>query len=416
MLFATNIATRLVEEFAVFAKVPEEAFAMLRVYRSANDLPKVGGAMRVTAIVGTRPQLIKLAALRPYLSTPIELTVVDTGQHHDESLAGQIYRDLRLGAPDIRLGAQTGLRGEDRLRATVRELDRALEKREADLVLVFGDTDSTLAGALAAQARGIDVAHVEAGLRSGDLEMPEERNRIAVDRIASLRLCTSGAAASALHREGLGDGNVVVGDLMADLVARSAPAVRDLAGLDQASHRIGRQLQSGGFLYATLHRADVREPSRLRKALALLESAADATGLAVLFAAHPGTSAAILEHEIDVPDGIDVIPPVGYFDSLALAAHAAAVMTDSGGLQREAVWLNTPTLILRETTEWPELLHPAGSSLLVGVAPSLVVDAFKLLGVVSGATAVAARASHPLPAGGAAEAIRAALIARHLAR
>jgi UDP-N-acetylglucosamine 2-epimerase len=169
-------------------------------------------------------------------------------------------------------------------------------------------------------------------------------------------------------------------------------------------------------VFATLHRADVREPSRLTAALAALQRAAEVLAVPVIFAAHPGTSAAIATHTIDVPDGIELVPPVGYLDSLALTAHAAAVLTDSGGLQREAVWLNTPTLILRDTTEWPELLHPAGPSLLIGVDADRVADALTTVGAMTGAAAVAARASRPLPAGGAAEAIRAALIARRFAR
>jgi UDP-N-acetylglucosamine 2-epimerase len=372
--------------------------------------------MRITAIVGTRPQLIKLAALRPHLTAPIEPFIIDTAQHHDELLAGQIYRDLGMAPPDLLLPEPGDLHGAQRLDAMVRALDAALGQVGPDAVLVFGDTDSTLAGALAAHARGAAIVHVEAGVRSGDETMPEERNRIAVDKIASLRLCTSDAAVEALRSEGLTEGNAVVGDLMADLVARLAPTARSTAALDAAALHIGRSLVTGGFSYATLHRADVREATRLRAALDVLRVSAERLSVPVLFAAHPGTSAAIAAHGIDVPDGVELVPPVGYLDSLALAAHAAAVLTDSGGLQREAVWLNTPTLILREATEWPELLHPAGPSLLIGVDAGRVAAALATVGAATGAAAVAARASRPLPAGGAAEAIRAALIARRFSR
>ena len=372
--------------------------------------------MRITAIVGTRPQLIKLAALRPHLSPPIEPFVIDTAQHHDELLAGQIYRDLGMAPADLLLPEPGDLHGTERLDAMVRGLDAALAQSQPDAVLVFGDTDSTLAGALAAHARKIAVVHVEAGVRSGDTSMPEERNRIAVDKIAALRLCTSDAAVQALRGEGLTEENVVVGDLMADLAARLAPTARGATALDAAALHIGRSLTSGGFAYATLHRADVREPSRLRAALDVLRVAAEHLGVPMLFAAHPGTSAAIAAHGLDVPDGVELVPPVGYLDSLALTAHAAAVLTDSGGLQREAVWLNTPTLILRDTTEWPELVHPAGPSLLIGVDAARAAGALATVGATTGAAAVAARASRPLPAGGAAEAIRAALIARRFAR
>jgi len=372
--------------------------------------------MHITAVVGTRPQLIKLAALGPHLGAPIQPFIIDTAQHHDESLAGQIYRDLGIAPPDLLLPAPVDLDSMARLNAAIAAIDAALATSHPEAVLVFGDTDSTLAGARAAAARGIPVVHLEAGVRSGDLNMPEERNRIAVDKIASLRLCTSDAAAQALRGEGLTEGNVVVGDLMADLVARLAPTARGSAALDAAALHIGRSLTSGGFVYATLHRADVREVARLGAALDALRIAAEHLGVPVLFAAHPGTSAAIAAHGIDVPDGVELVPPVGYLDSLALAAHAAAVLTDSGGLQREAVWLNTPTLILRDTTEWPELLHPAGPSLLIGVDGGRVAAALATVGAATGAAAVAARASRPLPTGGSAEAIRAALIARRFAR
>ena len=372
--------------------------------------------MRITAIIGTRPQLIKLAALRPHLTAPIEPFIIDTAQHHDELLAGQIYRDLGMAPPDLLLPEPGDLHGAQRLDAMVRALDAALGQMNPDAVLVFGDTDSTLAGALAAHAREIPIVHVEAGVRSGDETMPEERNRIAVDKVASLRLCTSDAAVEALRSEGFTEGNIVVGDLMADLVARLAPTARSTTSLDAAALHIGRSLVTGGFSYATLHRADVREATRLRAALDVLRVSAERLSVPVLFAAHPGTSAAIAAHGIDVPDGVEMVPPVGYLDSLALTAHAAAVLTDSGGLQREAVWLNTPTLILREATEWPELLHPAGPSLLIGVDGGRVAADLATVGAVTGAAAVAARASRPLPAGGAAEAIRAALIARRFAR
>jgi UDP-N-acetylglucosamine 2-epimerase len=372
--------------------------------------------MRITAVVGTRPQLIKLAALVPQLTAPIEPFVIDTAQHHDEVLAGQIYRDLGIAPADLLLPEPGNLVGEARLAEMRRSIAASIAQTRPEAVLVFGDTDSTLAGALAAQDHGVPIIHVEAGVRSGDLTMPEERNRIAVDTIAALRLCTSDTAVAALEREGRRDGNEVVGDLMSDLVARLAPAARSLDALDQVGARIGTSLASGGYVFATLHRADVREPSRLTAALAALQRAADVLGVPVIFAAHPGTSAAIAAHGVDVPDGVELVPPVGYLDSLALAAHAAAVLTDSGGLQREAVWLNTPTLILRDTTEWPELLHPAGPSLLAGVDAGRVTGALATVGATTGAAAVATRATRPLPTGGAAEAIRAALIARRFAR
>ncbi|MEY4389318.1 MAG: hypothetical protein RLZZ432_1037 [Chloroflexota bacterium] len=372
--------------------------------------------MRLMAVVGTRPQLIKLAALAPSLGAPIEAFVVDTAQHHDEALAGKIYRDLGIAPPDLLLPPPVGLDAAARLAAMVDGIARAVDDVAPEVLLVFGDTDSTLAGAQAAVARGIPVVHVEAGVRSGDLSMPEERNRIAVDRLAALRLCTSESALGALAAEGLADGNLVVGDLMADLLARLAPTARGAAALAAAGRAVGAPLAPGAFAYATLHRADVREPSRLRAALGALGRAGSVLGIPVIFAVHPGTRAAMAATSIDAPDGVLLVEPVGYLDSLALAAQAAVVLTDSGGLQREAAWLGTPTLILRETTEWPELLLPNGPSLLVGVDAEAVASGLAQVGAARGATAVAARAARPLPVGGAARAIREALAARRFAR
>ena len=372
--------------------------------------------MKITLVVGTRPQLIKVAALMPHLVAPVVTQLIDTAQHHDESLSGQIYRDLDIVPPDVMLPSPGGLVGEARVEAMRHSIGLALAQHESEAVVVFGDTDSTLAGALAAKDQGLPIVHVEAGVRSGDLRMPEERNRIAVDKISSLRLCTSASAATQLEHEELDGVNLVVGDLMADLVARLAPRARAFSSLAETALRLNHSLESNGYLYATLHRADIREPSRLRAALLVLATAARIMERPVFFAAHPGTRAAILEHEIGVPAQVFVTAPVGYLDSLTLTAHASAVLTDSGGLQREAVWLNTPTLILRDTTEWPELLHPAGPSLLIGVDADLVPAALATVGAVTGAATVTSRASRPLPAGGAAEAIRAALIARRFAR
>lgn len=372
--------------------------------------------MNVTLVIGTRPQLIKVAALLPTLTDPLQVQLIDTAQHHDENLAGRIYRELGIRSPDVMLNPPGILYGEDRLQSMRSSIRRSIAQYGSEVVVVFGDTDSTLAGALAADDLGIPIVHVEAGVRSGDLNMPEERNRIAVDKLSALRLCTSPSAVTNLEEEVSEGTNLVVGDLMADLLARLGPQARQQESLDLTLRQLNKEYGSGEFLFATLHRADTREPSRLKAALATLEAGSHATGLPLLFAAHPGTSAALRLHAIKLPECVCEIPPVGYVEALTLSAHAAAVMTDSGGLQREAVWLNTPTLILRDTTEWPELLHPEGSSLLVGVAPSRVADALKSLGFGSGAAAVAARAVRPLPTGGAAAAIRVALLARHFAR
>jgi UDP-N-acetylglucosamine 2-epimerase len=324
--------------------------------------------MRIVSVLGTRPQLIKAAALSPVLREAHQEVLVDTGQHYDEAMAGAFFAELGLPRPDASLGVGSGTHAAQTA-AMLTGTEAILLRERPDAVLVYGDTNSTLAGALAAAKLGLPVAHVEAGLRSFDRSMPEELNRVLVDHLASWCFAPTVAAVDNLAAEGIHDGVLLVGDLMQDLAARMVQTVRDpavlgtLAGLPEG---VAGRLVSGGYLFATVHRAENREPAALAAWSRLLAGVAT-LDRPVLLALHPGTRAALAAEGIAPGAGVVVSEPLGYRTSLALQLHAAAVLTDSGGVQREAAWLGTPCLVLRDRTEWVETVDgPEARSVLVG--------------------------------------------------
>jgi UDP-GlcNAc3NAcA epimerase len=366
--------------------------------------------VRIVSVVGTRPQLIKAAALGPALRTHHDEVFVDTGQHWDEQLAGAFFAELDLPRPDHSLGVGGGGHAAQTGRMLL-ALEPILLAERPDIVLVYGDTNSTLAGALAAAKLGIPVAHVEAGLRSFDRRMPEELNRVVADHLARWLFAPTPAAVANLAAEGISRGVVQVGDLMLDLAARVAPTVRDPAALASVGAALGIPLTPGGYLFATVHRAENRAPEALAAWSGILGRAAR-SGRPVVLALHPGARAALEDAGTDLPDGIHVVGPQGYRTTLTLELHAAAILTDSGGVQREAVWLDTPCLVLRSTTEWVEAV--AGSSgrmVLVGLDAAWAAEALERLAPPdrSAADAASRAASLELVPPRAAEAIVAAL-------
>lgn len=365
--------------------------------------------MRIISIVGTRPQLIKAAALQPALRIRHEEVFVDTGQHWDDEMAGAFFAELDLARPDHSLGAGPGSHAEQTA-TMLRGLEPVLESANADVVLIFGDTNSTLAGALTASKMGIPVAHVEAGLRSFDRTMPEEVNRLVADHLSSWLFAPTPTAVSNLSAEGISKGVELVGDLMQDLAAREAPAATDPASLASVSERLGPPLATGEYVFATVHRAENRTWARMRKWVELLERIASTRE--VVLALHPGTGAALSEAGLQIPGAVRVVPPLGYRTSLTLQAHAAAVLTDSGGIQREAAWLTVPCLVLRERTEWVEAVSRSdGQMVLVGTDVDLAVAELERVAPLSSASelAVGRIAALALRPAGAASAIEATL-------
>jgi UDP-GlcNAc3NAcA epimerase len=299
--------------------------------------------MRVLSVVGNRPQFIKSAptslALR---ERGIEEVVLHSGQHWDPAMSQVFFDELAIPEPAYRLDLRTA--DAAAMAAPIREV---VERERPDWVLVYGDTNTTVAGAHAAGE--VPVAHVEAGLRSFDLEMPEERNRIEVDRLATLLLTPDERSAEQLGSEGVAGRVEVVGDVMADATRIFAPlATRD------------RQPVSRPYAVLTIHRAANTEPERLRRIVA----AVNATGRRFVFPVHPRTRHALEADAIDLGAAVEAVEPLGYLEMLALVAGAEAVVTDSGGLQKEAYWLGVPCVTVRPSTEWVDTVA-AGANTLV---------------------------------------------------
>jgi len=303
--------------------------------------------MRVLSAVGNRPQFIKSAPLSLALrEAGIDEIVLHTGQHWDRELSQVFFDELGLGEPRYRLDLHTA--DVDAMRPRIAD---AVARERPDWVLVYGDTNSTLAGAEA--AGDVPVAHVEAGLRSFDLSMPEERNRIAVDRIAALLLCPDERSARQLASEGVRGRAEVVGDVMADASRLFAPIARERSQILDL-----RGLTPRDYVVVTIHREANVQPDRLRRIVDGLNS----LGETIVFPAHPRTRA-VLE-EIGGRRLFEIGDPLGYLDLTALASQARVILTDSGGLQKEAYWYGVPCVTVRPSTEWVDTVA-AGANRLV---------------------------------------------------
>ena len=362
--------------------------------------------MRIVSVVGTRPQLIKAAALSPALRRRHVDVFVDTGQHYDEAMAGSFFEELGLPRPDHSLGIGGGTQAEQAGRM-LPAIEDVLAAEHPDAVLIYGDTNSTLAGALAAAKLDIPVAHVEAGLRSFDRRMPEEVNRVVADHLSRWLFAPTPTAVANLAAEGMTAGVSLVGDVMQDLAARTATGIRDPAALAA----LGLELETGAYLFATIHRAENRLPEAIASWSALLAAVARADRPVVL-ALHPGTREALTRAGASLPPSVRVIDPQGYRTTLTLQLHAAAVLTDSGGVQREAAWLGVPCLVLRSTTEWLEAVADSrGTMVVVGLDRDPALAALdRLAPLRTSRDDALARAAHVSVApAGAVEAIVAAL-------
>jgi UDP-GlcNAc3NAcA epimerase len=327
-------------------------------------------SLGVMTVVGARPEFIKAAPLSRAVaawegSPRLTETLVHTGQHYDEDMAGGFFRELSLAEP-VHLGVGSGSHGAQTGRA-LELLDGLIADRRPDVVVVYGDTNSTLAGALAAAKLQVPVAHVEAGLRSWNPEMPEEINRRLTDHLAALLLCPCPRAAATLAGEGITTGVVVTGDVNLDAMLLQLPAEADQAAV---LARFG--VAAGGFALATVHRAENTDvPARFEGIVEALRRIA-AAGLPVLFPVHPRTLPRLTARGL--PEGVRAVKPVGFRDLLSLARHARVGLTDSGGVQKELFWLGTPCVTLRRETEWMETLEE-GRNVLAGNDPEVITGA-----------------------------------------
>jgi UDP-GlcNAc3NAcA epimerase len=325
--------------------------------------------VKVLTVVGARPQFIKAAPVSAALRQTQTEVLVHTGQHYDDGMSGVFFREMGIPAPDYNLGIGSGSHGRQTGEMLIR-LEEVMQAEKPDRVLVYGDTNSTLAGALAACKLRIPIAHAEAGLRSFNREMPEEHNRVLTDHCADLLFCPTQTAIDNLAREGITAGVCLVGDTMHDALVQFSAVAQERSTI---LARLG--LAPGHYLLATIHRPyNTDVPENLHAILAALAEA----GEPVVFPAHPRTRARIEADPDVVPHGVSlrVIDPVGYLDMLALEQHARMLLTDSGGMQKEAYWLGVPCVTLRPETEWVETVA-AGWNLLAGADHDAISHAIR---------------------------------------
>ena len=321
--------------------------------------------MRVAVVLGTRPEIIKLAPVVKELERRgIDFFIVHTGQHYSYSMDRVFFEQLELPEPRYNLGAGSGTHAEQTARILV-GVERVLVREGPDAVVVQGDTNSTLAGALAAVKLGVPVAHVEAGLRSFDMSMPEEVNRIIVDHVSALLFAPTQLSRRNLEREGIFEGVYVTGNTVVDAVAMY------LRRAEEAELPLDPPEE---YALLTLHRQEnVDNPQRLASAMRGVGLVAERLGLPVLFPAHPRTRVRLAEHGIRVPDGVVLLEPLGYFQFLKLLRGARLVLTDSGGVQEEACTLGVPCVTLRYNTERPETVY-VGANAIAGLDPQRILS------------------------------------------
>lgn len=321
--------------------------------------------MKVASIVGARPNFVKLAPVSREVRRRFDEVIIHTGQHYDYEMDKIFFDDMGIPAPDYHLGIGSGSHGHQ-TGEMLKKIEEVIISEKPDVVLVFGDTNSTLAGALAAAKLHIYVAHVEAGLRSYDKSMPEEINRVLVDHCSDLLLCPTKTAVENLKIEGIKRNVYLTGDVMVD-------AQRDCAKIAENKSRILADLgiKPKDYSLATIHRAsNTDDPDKFRAIIEALEELGD-----IVFPCHPRAEKYLRQFGLwdDLNRRARVIKPVGYFDMLMLEKNAKKILTDSGGVQKEAYLLGIPCITLRDETEWVETVAD-GWNVLVGSSREKIVQ------------------------------------------
>ncbi|NQT19708.1 MAG: UDP-N-acetylglucosamine 2-epimerase (non-hydrolyzing) [Planctomycetes bacterium] len=333
--------------------------------------------LNIVTIVGARPQFIKAAAVSRAVAShnngtpaaPIVEKIVHTGQHYDENMSQVFFDQLDIPRPHLNLDIGSGTHGAQTGR-TLEAIERVLLDDRPDWCLVYGDTNSTLAGALAAAKLHVPVAHVEAGLRSFNRLMPEEVNRVLTDHVSDLLFCPTDAAVTNLADEGIARGVCRVGDVMYDCALHYAAKAEAIE--DEVLATLG--LRPKGFFLATVHRAEnTDDPERLRGIFAAFEQIATPQRPVVL-PLHPRTRNRLEQEGLDAPDHVRCVEPVPYLEMVCLEKNAAVILTDSGGVQKEAYFYRVPCVTLRDETEWVETTRN-GCNRLAGAEPARIVEA-----------------------------------------
>ena len=322
--------------------------------------------MKIASIVGARPQFIKCAPVSRELRKEHEEVLIHTGQHYDHGMSEVFFEELAIPKPDYNLNIGSGAHGHQ-TGAMLGAIEDVLQQENPDLVLVYGDTNSTLAGALAAAKLHVPVAHVEAGLRSFDRRMPEEINRVLTDHCSDLLFCPTKTAVENLAAEGITGGVHLVGDVMVDAMNYNRAVAEERSRILEA---VG--VRPGEYLVITVHRPSNTDSQE--NMVAILGALAEA-GMPVVFPVHPRTRNYLGRYGLlaKMPENVQVTEPLGYLDMLHLMAHAAKILTDSGGVQKEAYMLGVPCITLRENTEWVETVE-AGWNVLVGAGREEIVS------------------------------------------
>ena len=325
--------------------------------------------MKIVSIVGARPQFVKCAAVSREIRKDHREILVHTGQHYDPGMSDVFFEELKIPKPDYNLGIGSGPHGKQ-TGEILAEVENVLLREEPELVIVYGDTNSTLAGALAAVKLHIPVAHVEAGLRSFDRTMPEEINRIVTDHIADLLFCPTENAVRLLFKEGITQGVHLVGDVMADVLEFNK------ALAERNSWIIGNLcLKPRSYFVITIHRpSNTDNPDALSSIIHALGQAK----IPVVFPVHPRTRKYLEEYGLlgRMPQNVKITEPFGYLDMIQLMAGAKKILTDSGGIQKEAYMLGVPCITLRINTEWVETLHD-GWNVLTGSDEGKILSEIK---------------------------------------
>ena len=329
--------------------------------------------MKICTIIGARPQFIKAASISRAIAkhnqtnpnAAITEIIIHTGQHYDDDMSAIFFHDLQIPDPAYNLNVGSGLQGWQ-TGEMLTGIEKVLIAEEPEWVLVYGDTNSTLAGALAAAKLHFKVAHVEAGLRSFNRRMPEEINRVVTDHISDLLLCPGQTAVKNLAAEGIMEGVEVVGDVMADALqyATSETIIHSNILSDLG-------IRDESYLLATIHRAENTDDVERLK---LILSAFDELKEKVIFPVHPRSRKILQKIRYSPPEHVKLIDPVGYFDMVLLERSARMILTDSGGMQKEAYWLRVPCITLRDETEWVETVEK-GWNILTGADTNKIIDA-----------------------------------------
>ena len=323
--------------------------------------------MKVLTVVGARPQFVKAFPVSEALAQRHDEVLVHTGQHYDEMLSSVFFEELSIPEPAYNLGVGSGTHADQTAEVMTR-LDDVLDTEDPDTLIVYGDTNSTLGAGLVGAKRDVDVVHVEAGVRSGDWSMPEEVNRVLVDDCADVLCAPTERAATTLRDHGVRGQVAVTGDVMYDALC----AVRERA-LGHSTVLDDHDLPPESYILATVHRAsNTDSKARLRKIIRALASVPRPVVLPI----HPRTEDALRGYGLyeDAKEAIQIIEPVGYLDFVTLVANAERVATDSGGVQKEAFYLDRPCVTLRDTTEWVETVE-SGWNTLVGAEPTAIYEA-----------------------------------------